>query len=71
MKTIRAQSGYTLIELIGVIVIPLLLVFWLWNFVKFTSCDFEPNYRCEVIHGVGIIVPPTAMVTVWFDIDEK
>lgn len=71
MKTSRAQSGYTLIELIIVIVIPFLLVPWLWNIVKFASCDFEPSYRCEIIHGVGVVVPPAAIITVWFDTDEK
>ncbi len=75
MKTTRfAQSCHTLIESIIIITGPLLLmllIFWLWNIVKFASCDFESNYRCEVIHGVGIVVPPTSIITVWFDTDKK
>ena len=42
---------------------------WLVNFYKLANCDFESNYRCEIIHGVGII-PPLQAVTVWFDSDS-
>lgn len=42
---------------------------WIWNAVKFASCDFEGNYKCEAIHGVGVFVPPLSFVTVWFDDD--
>lgn len=24
---------------------------WVINFSKFLGCDFESDYRCEVIHG--------------------
>ena len=46
------------------------LVSWIWNVVRFTSCEFESNYRCEVIHGAGVFVPFLSIFTVWFDIDE-
>ena len=46
------------------------LVSWVWNVVRFTSCEFESNYRCEVIHGAGVFVPFLSIFTVWFDIDE-
>ena len=45
-------------------------VAWVVNFVKLTDCDFEPSYRCEAIHGAGII-PPVAVVTAWFGTDAK
>ena len=41
-----------------------------WNAYKFSNCDFESSYKCEAIHGVGIVIPPTAIVTVWFSDDE-
>ena len=43
---------------------------WVFNFIKLTNCDFEPSYRCEVIHGIGVFIPPTAWITVWFDTDR-
>lgn len=42
---------------------------WVWNGVKFASCDFESDYKCEAIHGIGVVIPPTAYITVWFDDD--
>lgn len=41
---------------------------WATNFYKLTECDFNEPYKCEVIHGVGVI-PPFAFVTAWFSID--
>lgn len=40
------------------------------NIVKFVSCDFEPNYKCEVIHGIGILTGLGA-VTGYIDTKEK
>ena len=42
---------------------------WVTNLVKLTDCDFQAPYKCEVIHGVGII-PPVAVVTAWFSSDK-
>lgn len=43
---------------------------WIWNAVKLTSCDFKSDFRCEVIHGIGLVVPVAATITVWFNTDE-
>ena len=43
---------------------------WIWNGVKFIGCDFEADYKCEAIHGVGVVIPPAAFITAWFDGDE-
>lgn len=43
---------------------------WVWNAAKFAQCDFESNYKCEIIHGIGLFVPPASWITVWFDTDE-
>lgn len=43
---------------------------WFINSYKFSQCDFESNYKCELIHFAGVIVPPIAMLTVWFGTDE-
>ncbi len=51
------------------LIVLLLIGMWVVNLVKLTDCDFEPNYRCEVLHGIGIALP-LAVVTVWFDTDK-
>lgn len=43
---------------------------WVWNGVKFTNCDFESDYKCEIIHGAGVFIPPASWITVWFGTDE-
>ena len=47
----------------------LFTVMYVFNIVKFVQCDFETDYKCEVIHAVGIFVPPASLITVWFDTD--
>lgn len=37
------------------IVYILLLVGYVKNIVKLTKCDFEPTYKAEVLHGVGVV----------------
>ena len=49
----------------------LIFTIWLWNAAKLANCDFESNYKCEVIHAVGVVIPPAALVTVWFASDAK
>ena len=34
------------------------------NGYKLSQCDFKSGYKCEILHGMGVIVPPTAFVTV-------
>jgi hypothetical protein len=42
---------------------------YVWNGYKLSNCDFESNYKCEAIHGIGVVIPPAAFITVWFDDD--
>jgi hypothetical protein len=44
-------------------------VTWVMNLVKFSECDFEAPYKCEIIHGAGLI-PMAAWVTAWMDMEE-
>ena len=39
---------------------------WVKNIIKLSDCDFEPSYKAEVIHLVGLI-PPIGMVTGWMN----
>jgi hypothetical protein len=52
------------------IVVVILFGIWIWNAVKFVSCDFESDFKCEVIHGAGVFIPGAAVITVWFDTDD-
>ena len=61
----KKQSGFTLVELLFVLVVVVGGGSWIWNAVKLTSCDFESNYRCELLHGAGLVVPPLSIVTMW------
>ena len=65
------QRGFTLLKLVVLVVLVAVVGIggWVWNAVKLTSCDFESNYRCEVIHGAGLVVPPLSIVTVFFGDD--
>lgn len=47
-----------------------LITAWGFNLVKLTDCDFDAPYKCEIIHGVGI-VPVVALFTVWFEDDSN
>lgn len=66
----KKQKGFTLIELIMVFVIMIGGGSWILNAVKLASCDFASSYKCEVIHGAGLIVPPISIATVWFADDD-
>ena len=39
---------------------------WIGNLVKLLNCDFEPSWKGEIVHAIGLI-PPAALVTVWFN----
>ena len=52
------------------IVLIVLFVIWVVNLLKFLDCDFEPNYKCEVVHGIGLI-PPAFIITVWVKSDKE
>ncbi len=44
----------------------ILAIAWCGNLYRFTKCDFEPSWKGEIIHGLGIVLPPASLVTVWF-----
>jgi len=53
------------------ILIILLCVPYFVNAYQVTQCDFEPDYKCEVIHGAAVFIGPLAYLTVWFDVDKE
>ncbi len=66
----KHQKGFTLTELLYVIFLVIFVGSWVGNLFKLIDCDFEPSYKEEVIHGIGII-PVVSLVTVWYDKEEK
>lgn len=66
----RDKRQHTLFEAsIGVTAVGVMLL-WAINAGKFVACDFKPDYRCEAIHGVGLL-PPLSIFTVWFGSDGE
>lgn len=51
------------------IVVMIFVISWATNLVKLTDCDFEKDYKCEIVHGIGII-PIASPITVWFETDD-
>lgn len=62
----RYRSRATVLPLIFVLA---LAASWVGNFIKLTDCDFKSDYKCEVVHVLGI-VPTISLITVWFDFEE-
>lgn len=52
-----------------VIIIVLIGAGWVNNVIKLSECDFEPSYKAEVIHTVGLI-PIVGAVTGWLDVGK-
>lgn len=48
-----------------------ILISWCVNLYKFTQYDFQPSYRAEIIRTIGIIIPITAVVFAYFDIEDR
>ena len=51
----------------GVFIFYLLyFVSWIFNLIQLCMCDFDAPYKEEIIHAVGVFVPYTSFVTMWF-----
>ena len=68
-KDMKSQKAFTSVELLVVIIAVVVIGSWMWNAAKLMSCDFKSDYKCEVIHGIGVFVPPISIVTTWFGDD--
>jgi len=65
----KGKTGFTLMG--SLMVVAITIAPYIWNGVKLASCDFEADWRCEVIHSIGVVVPPAALITVWFADDAE
>lgn len=66
----KNEKGVTLVELIVVVAGVFLICVWPYNFYRLTQCDFASPWKCEVIHAIGVLIPPAAIVTMWFSEDK-
>ncbi len=67
ISTTRGKMMKTIIIFIMAVI---LTAPWVINAVKLSNCDFESNYKCEVVHLIGVVIPPASWITVWFDTDS-
>jgi len=64
------RKGFTVVELVIVLLFVGGVVGYCLNIYKFASCDFEAPIKAEVIHGVGIIIPAIGAVTGYMSLGE-
>jgi len=57
-KKFPSFIGDYLVVLVGVIAISFGSA-WLINVAKLIDCDFKADYRCEVMHTIGVVLTPT------------
>jgi hypothetical protein len=51
------------------LLISLFSVTFVLNGYKLSQCDFREDYKCEVIHSIGVFIPTASVITVFFDTD--
>jgi hypothetical protein len=67
----KKKQGFTIIEMIITVFFFFFFVTWPINFYKFTKCDFKGDYKCEITHGIGVVVFIASPITLWTGTDEK
>lgn len=43
---------------------------WIVNAARTTSCDYVAPYKCEVVRGLGVVVPPVGAIAGYLDLGE-
>lgn len=56
---------------VAIILVQLLMLLgmgipWVINLIKFINCDFAAPWKDEIIHLLGVLIPPASIVTMWF-----
>lgn len=41
------------------------IICWIVNIVQLFKCDFASPYKDEIIHAIGVFIPPLSGITVW------
>ena len=68
IKSVCAKVAFVIAVMSIIISVP---VAWCFNTAKLIDCDFRAEYRCEVVHTIGTVIPPLSVVTVWFATDKE
>lgn len=63
------QKGFTIIEVMILVVVLFVGGAFIKNIANFCSCNFEAPYKAEVLYGAGIFTP-TFLVTAFMDIED-
>ena len=69
MVLVQQTKNKTMKKNLNITIIVLFLYFifsYIFNFIKFVRCDFEPSYKEEMIYALGVFVPPLNCLTVWY-----
>ncbi len=65
----KNQKGFTSIELMILVIFLAVSISWVVNLFKFIDCDFEPSYKAEIIHGIGVVTL-LSIITAWIDVGK-
>jgi hypothetical protein len=57
------SNGCAFLYLVGWLI---MIICWINNIIDLIYCDFEAPFNEEVIHAIGIVVPPASLITCWF-----
>lgn len=71
MKKQKQNGSSTPAALFGLAFVVFFVGSWCVNLYKLIQCDFESDYKCEVVHAVGVFLAPASVVTVWIDDDSE
>jgi hypothetical protein len=48
----------------------LLATAWVVNLNQLIDCDYDAPYKCEIVHGIGLVIPIASLATVWVGDDS-
>jgi len=60
-----------LLSLITLIIFMTLTLGYIINIFKFANSNFEKPYKREIIHGLGIFIPPIGSIIGWTKIKDN
>lgn len=61
MSPIQMKMFASIIALVWFVI----SLFWCANLIKLVNCDFKPSWKGEIVHTIGVFVPPASILTVW------
>lgn len=62
--------GSLLMVLLMIILIVCIGYGYINNIVELVHCDFKPSYKAEILHSIGVIVPPVGVIMGFCDIND-